>query len=458
MRWSSQNVDTAAASDAPAPELFGMRGLVRSVRTPEFAGMTFHEVLAKSALNKVPAASNMPFSWTVNPYRGCSHACVYCFARNTHRYLDLDAGADFDSQVVVKVNVADVLRAEVAKPRWGRELVALGTNTDPYQRAEGRYGLMPGIISALAEHGTPMSILTKGTLLRRDLPLLEQAATQVPVDISMSIAIFDDALQQRVEPGTPTTAARLAALRAATDRGFRVTAFLMPILPHLTDSEEHLNAALAALKEAGAARVIYGALHLRPGAREWFLDWIRREYPALDGRYRALYARSSYAPAEYRTRLARRITPLLHKHGLAFDKDADAPEARRFVRGAARMPQRSADPRTTRTATLPGRDLTPALTPALAPALGLEPQPTLFGGGRGRGRDVRYGHDEHHIPCRGNGHPRRGPGEDRRRTPLRNIAAPADPGAHPSGAGPRRGAGAHRGRGGLPLGPLRGRR
>lgn len=349
-------MDTAQPTDASAPELFGVRGLVRTVRTPEFAGMAFHEVLAKSALNKVPAASNMPFNWTVNPFRGCSHACVYCFARSTHRYLDLDTGADFDSQVIVKVNIADVLRAEVAKPRWGHDLVALGTNTDPYQRAEGRYSLMPGIISALAEHGTPMSILTKGTLLRRDLPLLEDAATAVPVDISMSIAIFDDDLQQRIEPGTPTTAARLATVRAAADRGFKVTAFLMPILPYLTDSVDHLETAVAALKDAGATRVIYGALHLRPGAREWFLAWIDREYPHLGSAYRSMYARSSYAPADYRAWLARRVAGVLARHGLDSTPDPDEPAGRRLT-GGSRQPA-------------PG-------APALA-AQGLEPQPTLF--------------------------------------------------------------------------------
>ena len=120
----------------------------------------------------------LPFNYTVNGYRGCSHACRYCFARPTHEYLDLDSGTDFDTQVVVKTNVADVLRRELCRPSWQRETVALGTNTDPYQRAEGRYALMPGIIAALADSGTPFSILTKGTLLRRDLPLITEAARQ----------------------------------------------------------------------------------------------------------------------------------------------------------------------------------------------------------------------------------------------------------------------------------------
>lgn len=332
--------------------LVGLTGLVRSVRTPEFAGITFHEVLAKSALNRVPTASAMPFEWTVNPFRGCSHACVYCFARNTHTYLDLDAGADFDRQVVVKINVAEVLRTEVSKPRWRREAVALGTNTDPYQRAEGRYSLMPGIIEALAGSGTPLSILTKGTLLRRDLPLITAAAEHVPVHLAMSIAVFDDDLQQSIEPGTPTTAARLATMRAAADAGFPVTAFLMPVMPFLTDSVEHLDRSLSALREAGAASVVYGALHLRPGAREWFLSWLQREHPALVGRYRAMY-RSSYAPDGYRRWLGERMRPLLRQHGFAG----------RPALGGTGLP-------------LPARGTRAAV--AAPPALELTPQPTLF--------------------------------------------------------------------------------
>ncbi len=326
MRWN----EASGSTDPSTPVLFGTKGLVRSVQTPEFSGITFHEVLAKSALNKVPQSSSMPFSWTVNPYRGCSHACVYCFARNTHRYLDLDSGADFDRQVVVKINIADVLAAEVARPTWARDHVALGTNTDPYQRAEGRYSLMPGIINALAEQSTPMSILTKGTLLRRDLPLLARVAEDAPVEISMSIAIHDDALQQSIEPGTPTTKARLATVRAAADLGFDVTVFMMPIMPKLTDSRDHLESALRAIRDAGAARVVYGALHLRPGAREWFFEWLERERPELLPRYRRMYAGSSYASKEYRRWLGERINPLIDRYGLRGRSDDDYPAASRM--------------------------------------------------------------------------------------------------------------------------------
>lgn len=314
MRWSGQELGVEQPSALPG--LARLNNLVRSVQTPEFAGMTFHEVLAKSALNKVPGQSAMPFEWTVNPYRGCSHACVYCFARPSHSYLDLNTGEDFDRQLVVKVNVAEVLRAEVRKPSWQRHAVALGTNTDPYQRAEGKYALMPGIIDALAGSGTPFSILTKGTLLRRDLARIADAAKVVPVSVAMSIAIYDDELQQSIEPGTPTTAARLATVTAVRDAGLDCSVFLMPILPFLTDTTAHLDEAMRRAKQAGASSVVYTALYLRPGVREWFMHWLGSAHPELVSRYSQLYARGAYAPGEYRRWLAARIEPLMRAHGL----------------------------------------------------------------------------------------------------------------------------------------------
>jgi len=314
MRWSGQELQVEQPGALPG--LARLNNLVRSVKTPEFAGITFHEVLAKSALNHVPGQSAMPFGWTINPYRGCSHACTYCFARPTHTYLDLDAGKDFDNEIIVKVNVAEVLQKELSKPSWGKHPVALGTNTDPYQRAEGRYRLMPGIIAALANNGTPFSILTKGTLLRRDLDLIAEAAERVPVDLAMSIAIYDDELQQSVEPGTPTTKARLATVTAVRERGLDCSIFLMPILPFLTDTSTHLDEALRQAKAAGATSVLYTALHLKPGVKDWYLQWLERTRPDLVPQYWELYKRGTYAPKEYRLWLARRIKPLLKAHGL----------------------------------------------------------------------------------------------------------------------------------------------
>ena len=498
MRWQGQELGVADA--AALPGLEQLNGLVRSVTTPEFADVTFHEVMCKSALNHVPGASAMPFDWTINPYRGCTHACAYClspdtlilmgdgrsrplcdisvgdeiigtemrgayrryvrtkvlakwgtvkrahrvtladgtelvasgdhrflsdrgwrhvtgrmgsagrrpylttsnrlmgygmptkaagaespvdgstvktvadlrvisiedlgtdvdmidittgtgdfiangvvshncFARGTHEYLELDSGRDFDSQIIVKINVVEVLEKELRRGTWMHDPVMLGTNTDPYQRAEGRYRLMPGIVSALTESGTPFSILTKGTLLRRDLPLLQEAAASVRVSVAMSIAVFDDALQKLIEPGTPSAAARLETVRAATEAGFRVTVFLMPVLPHLTDSIPALDDALTCIRAAGAVRVVFGALHLRPGAKQWFMEWLRREHPELVSSYLGLYpGASATAPKPYRTWLSKRVRPLLRVHGLDGRAEDDEPRGSTMPGLAARRP------------------------------------------------------------------------------------------------------------------------
>lgn len=256
-----------------------------------------------------------------------------CFARGTHEYLDLDGGADFDSQIVVKVNVVEVLEKELRRGSWQHETVALGTNTDPYQRAEGRYKLMPGIIETLAASGTPMSILTKGTLIRRDIPLLVKAAQRVPVDVQMSIAMYDDELQKAIEPGAPTTQARLDTVRALADAGFRVTVFLMPIMPHMTDSIAAIDAALTRIKAAGARTVIYGALHLRAGVKPWFFQWLGEARPDLVSSYRGLYpGAAAEAPKPYRQWLAKRARPLIRAHGLDGRHEDDYPQRVRPVR------------------------------------------------------------------------------------------------------------------------------
>jgi DNA repair photolyase len=194
--------------------------------------------------------------------------------------------------------------------------VALGTNTDPYQRAEGRYRLMPGVIEALAGSGTPFSILTKGTLLRRDIPVLTSAAAEVPVGLGVSMAIWDDGLHAALEPGVPSPRARLDLVTALTDAGLPCGVFLAPVLPGLTDGAEQLNAALGAIAAAGATGVTVIPLHLRPGAREWFMAWLRTAHPELVPRYERLYARRAYVPPEYRAWLQHRVAPLVAAHGL----------------------------------------------------------------------------------------------------------------------------------------------
>ena len=332
MRWSGQTLEAADASALPG---LALSGLIRSVRAPDFAGVTFHEVAARSALNKVPEASGMPFRWTVNPVRGCLHACAYCYARVTHEYLDLDAGRDFETQIVVKTNVVEVLRAELGRPSWRREHVALGTNTDPYQRAEGRYRLMPGIIDALAASGTPFSILTKGTLLRRDLPVLQEASRAVPLGLAVSLAVLDADLQQQLEPGTPLPRARLDLIRAVRDAGLPCGVFVAPVLPWLTDSTDHLDALLGELAAAGATGVTVLPLHLRGSVKPWFAQWLGGVRPDLLPSYRRLYGPRSQASGEYKDQLARRVAPLLRRHGFAPSAELDAaPREGAYPRGS----------------------------------------------------------------------------------------------------------------------------
>jgi DNA repair photolyase len=312
MRWSGQRTDRVDAGALPG--LARLTGFVRSVRTPEFRDVTFHEVLAKSALNHVPADARMlPGEYTINPYRGCTHACQYCFARNTHTRLGLNIAGDFDNEIIVKTNIAEVLRSELARKRKLPPRVAFGTNTDVYQRAEGRYELMPGIIDALTGHRVPFSILTKGPLIRRDLSLLVRASRATTVHLGVSLSMLDEELQQSVEFGTATTTARLATVRAIREAGLECTVFLSPILPFLSDSVAQLEKLVAAVASAGATDVLYHPLYLSSGVKDVFCAWLRRAYPSLVAEYTKLYSSGSETP--YRHAIGERIRPLIAKYG-----------------------------------------------------------------------------------------------------------------------------------------------
>ena len=239
-----------------------------------------------------------------------------CFARNTHTYLDLDAGHDFDTKVVVKVNAGELVRRELAAPKWKGAPIAMGTNVDVYQRAEGRYRLMPAILQALRDFANPFSILTKGTLILRDLDLLKQAAEVTTVGLAMSIGFVDETVWRAVESGTPSPRRRLEVVRKLTDAGFAVSVLMAPILPGLTDSDESIEETVAAVAAAGAAGITPLALHLRPGAREWYAAWLTREHPELATRYRDLFRGGSYLPQTYQHELGARVRIAARRHGL----------------------------------------------------------------------------------------------------------------------------------------------
>ncbi|TDV43552.1 radical SAM protein [Actinophytocola oryzae] len=315
MRWSGQRTDRVDGGTLPG--LARLSGFVRSVRTPEFRGVTFHEVHARSALNHVPEDARMlPGEWTLNPYRGCTHACQYCFARPTHTRLGLGVAEDFDREIIVKTNIVEVLRAELSRRRRLPPRVAFGTNTDVYQRAEGRYELMPGIIDALAGHRVPFSILTKSPLIRRDLDRLVAASAVTTVHLGLSISLLDEDLRESVEFGTATTAARLATVRAIADAGLECTVFLSPVLPHLNDTEAQLEELVGAVAGAGATSVLYTPLYLSSGVKDVFLTWLRQARPDLLDVYTRLYSSGSEAVRSYRDGLRSRILPIIERHGL----------------------------------------------------------------------------------------------------------------------------------------------
>ncbi|HKS98475.1 MAG TPA: Rv2578c family radical SAM protein [Rugosimonospora sp.] len=463
MRWEglSNSAETGTNDDSTewsraAPLPLALPGAVaRTFNTPGFAGMTFYEIQAKSIINRVPAQSRVPFQWTINPYRGCSHACTYClaadtpvlmangasraiadlrvgdaiygtvpvgnrrryvmtevrdhwssvrpayrvtlangtelvssadhrfltahgwrhvsgegggpdghsplttedrlvttlgpqqveaveplgvdvtlydistgtgdfiangvishncFARNTHTYLDLDSGHDFDSRIVVKLNAGALLRRELAAPRWRGGHIAMGTNVDCYQRAEGRYRLMRDILAALRDFANPFSILTKGTLILRDLDLLREAARVTSVSVSFSVGFVDEELWRTVEPGTPSPRRRLDVVRQLSDAGFEVGVLMAPVLPGLTDDDESIDATVSAIAAAGAVSATPLPLHLRTGAREWYLSWLSRTRPDLLPRYRELFARGAYSPAAYQRELTERVHAAARRH------------------------------------------------------------------------------------------------------------------------------------------------
>jgi DNA repair photolyase len=245
-----------------------------------------------------------------------------CFARNTHTYLDLDAGHDFDSKIIVKVNAGPLLRRELASPRWCGEPIAMGTNVDPYQRVEGRYRLMREILGALRDHANPFSILTKGTLIQRDQDLLTQAAAVTDVSVAFSIGFLDEALWRLVEPGTPAPSRRLDLVRRFTDAGIGCSVLMAPILPGLTDQEAELDRTVAALVDAGVTSITPIVLHLRPGAREWYQAFLERHFPRLVQPYRRLYRNGSYAPAAYQRTVVARVRSACRRHGLP-DRSAE---------------------------------------------------------------------------------------------------------------------------------------
>jgi DNA repair photolyase len=301
MRWDEQRVE----NDLRLPGV-GDGTVVRTFDAPEAMGINFHEVRARSALNHV-SGSRYGFNWTVNPFRGCTHACKYCFARRTHNYLDFGPGKDFEREIVVKVNVPELLRAELRRPSWRRELVALGTNTDPYQWVESRYRMMPEILEALEAAETPVSVLTKSPLVLRDVEIYERMAKKLPISVNLSIPTLDEEAWRATEPHTPSPAARLDAVAELRARGIDSGVLIAPLMPGINDDPDQVRPLVEQAKAAGATFLGSVALHLRGEVKDVFFAWLAEKRPDLLPKYEALYKGRAYMPPEQRKHATRAV-------------------------------------------------------------------------------------------------------------------------------------------------------
>lgn len=313
----------------------------RTFDTPHFRGIEFIEVEAKSIINHVPG-SYLPFNWTINPYRGCSHACTYCFARSTHTYMDMNAGRDFETKIVVKVNAPQLLGKELRAKRWKGEHIAMGTATDPYQRAEGRYKIMQRIIATLTSYRNPFSILTKGTLILRDFDLLVDAGRVTDVATAFSIPTLNADAWRKTEPGTPHPRKRMEAVRKLNEAGIPCGVMIAPILPGITDDVAGMKEVVRAAVDAGATYVTSILLHLRPGAKEVYMSWLGETYPELVPKYESMYP-SAYASKAEQNEISRRVAGMVNAAG-GIKKPPPHRRARSESHGHAERAERRARP------------------------------------------------------------------------------------------------------------------
>ena len=292
------------------------RAATRHVGKGAYAGLEFLHVNARTIINRVPVESLMPFGYTINPYRGCSHACTYCFARPTHDYLGLGIGEEFERKIVVKINAAERLRAELRSSKWGGEHIAMGTNTDPYQHAEGKYHLTRGIIEELAAARNPFSILTKSTLVLRDASLLAETSAHTDVSINFSVGCLDRDVWKLTEPGTPPPDQRIAALRRLSALGLRCGVLVAPVLPGISDTDEQLRAVVEACAAAGAVSIHGVALHLRGSVRDHYMQWLARMRPDLAQLYRSRFSAGSYQSQVERDRIDQVVRGAARGYGI----------------------------------------------------------------------------------------------------------------------------------------------
>ena len=285
----------------------GIEGLPSAKRRADEA--RYQEVTVRSAMAK---AIGMPFKWALNPYRGCTHACEYCYARKYQRHLELGTGDDFSTVILVKHNLPEVLRRELGRPTWTREHVAVGTATDPYQPIEGHYRLTRRCLEALIAAETPFSVVTKGPMVVRDLDLLREATRGAGCEVYLSVPSVDEDAWSRLEPGTASPRQRIRAVRQMSDAGIDTGILMMPLVPGITTTRASIERSLQAFADAGVRQVGANVARLDPGVKEHFFAFLAREYPHLLEGYRRLYPRA-YASKEYAAKVKETVRALSNR-------------------------------------------------------------------------------------------------------------------------------------------------
>ncbi len=299
----------------------GSEGLSDAERRADAA--TYQVVRCRSGLNPV---TGMPFRWTLNPYRGCTHGCHYCFARRYHSQFALDAGDEFASVILVKGNIAATIRRELDRPAWTRELVAVGTATDPYQPIEGHFKLTRACLEALADARTPVGLVTKGPMVVRDVDVLLDLSRRATCTVYMSVPTVDEDAWRILEPGTAHPLQRLRAVRSLVDAGVSAGVLMAPIVPGFTSSRAKLERTIKAIADHGARFVGCNVMYLQDGTRDHFMRFLDQAFPAMRPRFERLYARK-YPPDAYRNEVKAMVRLLLERHGLARRAQTEQPDA-----------------------------------------------------------------------------------------------------------------------------------
>jgi len=289
----------------------GTAALTEATRRADAA--TYQEVSCRSALNRV---KGMPFEWTLNPYRGCTHGCHYCYARRYHTQFELGADDEFASVIFVKTNFVTVLKRELKKPSWSGALVALGTATDCYQPIEGFYKLTRGTLEALCDARNPTSVVTKGPMIVRDRDILKELSSRTDCTVCISVPCIDEDVWAQLEPGTAPPLKRLRAVRELVDAGIHAGVLMNPLVPGISSKPSLIEATVKAIADHGAKFVGCNVMYLQDGTRDHFMRWLADHYPHLVEGYERLYARK-YPPAEYRDEVKRVVSGMKAKYGVS---------------------------------------------------------------------------------------------------------------------------------------------